>query len=209
MSRTHYEILGVPPDASTQAIREAYRRLAREHHPDRTVSGNPAPDGPSMPEINEARRVLSDPARRAVYDAGLRGQRVGPAAPPRDHASDQGGPTTRAGHRAGGPMHPSHLAPARIPWRSLLVVGVVAIVGIVVLAQFTEPSEPLGPDGILRVGDCVEIEADNDAREVACTGDPSVDRTVAAFVAFDASCPGGTAPHRDRQGMGVACVDLP
>lgn len=209
MSRTHYEILGVRRDASTETIREAYRRLAREHHPDRTAAGGPAAAGSSMPEINEAYRVLIDPGRRAVYDAGLRGQRVGPAAPPRDTAADPGGPTTSAGDRVGAPMHPSHLGPARIPWRSLLVVGVVAIVGIVVLAQFTEPSEPLGPDGILRVGDCVEIEADNDAREVACTGDPSVDRKVAAFVAFDAPCPGGTAPHRDRQGMGVACVDFP
>ncbi len=204
MSRTHYEILGVHRDAGTETIREAYRRLARERHPDRTAAGGPVAAGPSMPEINEAYRVLIDPGRRAVYDAGLRGQRVGPAAPAPDR--DPGRPAESAPRT---PMHPSHSAPARIPWRSLLVVGIVAIVGIVVLAQFTEPAEPLGPDGILRVGDCVEIEPDNDAREVACTGDPSVDRKVAAFVAFDAPCPGGTARHRDRQGMGVACVDFP
>ena len=149
-----------------------------------------------MPEINEAYRVLSDPGRRAVYDAG---RRTGPAAPPRQQPAD----TPAA------PMHPSHLAPARIPWRSLLVVGIVAIIGIVVLAQFTEPGEPLGPDGILRVGDCIEVERENFAREVTCTGDATVDLRVAAFVAFDAPCPGSTARYQDRQGMGVACVDLP
>ena len=43
-------------------------------------------------------------------------------------------------------------------------------------------------------------------REVLCTDDPTVDLKVEAFVPFSDSCPGGTSPHRDRQGMGIACV---
>ena len=106
-------------------------------------------------------------------------------------------------------MHPSHLGPARIPWRSLLFVGLIAVIGIVVLAQFTEPGEPAAPDGILRLGDCASVEPDNSVREVACTGDRSVDLVVEAFVPFDARCPGATVAYRDRQGMGIACIAAP
>lgn len=62
----HYELLGVSPDCSADELRAAYRRLARERHPDLTGarSGNSA-----MAEINEAWRVLSDAARRRDYDA--------------------------------------------------------------------------------------------------------------------------------------------
>jgi len=196
--RTHYEVLGVPSDASPEAIRAAYRRLAREHHPDRAVAG----DG-RMPTINEAYRVLNDPARRAVYDAGLRARRMsgsarGPAAPAQERTAEpepQPYPT---------PARP--YAPTRVPWRTLLAAGTLAIVGVVVLSQFTEPAEPPGPDGILHVGDCVALLANTDAREVECSGED--DLVVRAFIPFDATCPGLTEPHRDRQGMGVACIDV-
>ena len=106
-------------------------------------------------------------------------------------------------------MHPSHLGPARIPWRSLLVVGIIGVIGVVVLAQFTDPGEPSGPDGILGVDSCVVIESNDFAREVPCTRDATVDLVVTALVPFDATCPGGTEPHQDRQGMGIACVVRP
>ncbi len=106
-------------------------------------------------------------------------------------------------------MHPSHLRPARIPWRSLVVVGIIGVIGVVVLAQFAEPGEPSGPDGILGVGSCVAIETNGFAREVLCTRDAAVDLVVTALVPFDATCPGGTEPHQDRQGMGIACITQP
>jgi len=196
---THYDILGVAPSADVAEIRDAYRRLAREHHPDRVASSDRAGVEAEMPAINEAYGVLSDPARRAVYDATLRGGPAsvrGPAAP-RMTGFDPA-PTM--------PTFPSHLGPARIPWRSVMFFATLAIVGIVVLAQFSEPGEPRGPDGIIRIGSCVTIEPNGDAREVLCTADPAVDLVVEAFVPFDDSCPGGTVAHRDRQGMGVACV---
>ena len=201
---THYDTLGVPPSATDAQIREEYRRLARAHHPDRASSA-PAASTLSMPEINEAYRVLGDPARRAVYDASLRSgsSASSPGRSPAGTPNDRGAETGRV------PMHPSHLGPARIPWRSLLFVGAIAVIGIVVLAQFTEPGEPAAPDGILRVGDCASVEPDNSVREVACTGDPTVDLVVEAFVPFDARCPGATVAYRDRQGMGIACIAAP
>jgi curved DNA-binding protein CbpA len=61
----HYRVLGVSRDASTPEIRRAYRRLARQHHPDR----NAEPDGPArFRMLAEAYAVLNDPARRARYD---------------------------------------------------------------------------------------------------------------------------------------------
>jgi curved DNA-binding protein CbpA len=61
----YYRILGVTRDASTHEIRRAYRRLARQHHPDR----NPQPDSPErFRALADAYAVLNDPSRRARYD---------------------------------------------------------------------------------------------------------------------------------------------
>lgn len=63
--RDYYEILGVPRDASQEDIKSAFRRLARQYHPD--VSD--APDAEErFKEINEAYGVLSDPEKRRRYD---------------------------------------------------------------------------------------------------------------------------------------------
>lgn len=61
----YYQVLGVDRDAGAHEIRRAYRRLARQHHPDR----NRRPDGPQrFRTLAEAYAVLNDPARRARYD---------------------------------------------------------------------------------------------------------------------------------------------
>ncbi len=64
--REYYEVLGLARDASDDDIRRAYRRLARQHHPD----VNKEPDAEArFKEVNEAYQVLSDPERRQRYDA--------------------------------------------------------------------------------------------------------------------------------------------
>ena len=75
MAATHYEILGVEPDAGFEEIQRAYRLLALRHHPDVAPDTDPA----TMAAINGAWSVLSDPARRRTYDWEL-GR---PEAPPR------------------------------------------------------------------------------------------------------------------------------
>ena len=64
--RDYYEVLGVPRDADARAIKNAFRRLARKYHPDRSTE----PDAEErFKEIAEAYGVLADPAKRASYDA--------------------------------------------------------------------------------------------------------------------------------------------
>ena len=66
----HYALLGVRSDASAREIRRAYRRLARQHHPD--VNPRPDPDGPALfAQLAHAYEILNDPDQRARYDKTL------------------------------------------------------------------------------------------------------------------------------------------
>jgi formylglycine-generating enzyme required for sulfatase activity len=64
--RDYYEVLGVSPDASDEAIQSAYRASAKQYHPD---TGLPTASAGMMALINEAYAVLSDGKRRRKYDA--------------------------------------------------------------------------------------------------------------------------------------------
>jgi molecular chaperone DnaJ len=64
--KDYYQVLGVAPEADTKTIKNAFRRLAMKYHPDR----NKEPDAEEwFKEIAEAYAVLSDPKKRAQYDA--------------------------------------------------------------------------------------------------------------------------------------------
>ena len=189
---THYDTLQLPPEASAAQIRDAYRRLARRHHPDR--GGR---DASAMAAINEAYHVLGDPARRVAYDATLRGPATSAAGgqPPR---------TAPAGAGRSSVRHLEELPPARYPWK--LVIGLFVLGATIVLvgAALYEPGEEPPPDNLLGPGSCVAIEDNGDAREVHCDG--TEDLVVEALVAMDDRCPTGTSGYRDRQGRGLACV---
>ena len=76
--RDYYEVLGVPRNASADELKRAYRRLARQYHPDVNKE-----DGAEeqFKEVNEAYEILSDRERRARYDrfghAGVQGTGAG------------------------------------------------------------------------------------------------------------------------------------
>ncbi len=62
MSKDYYKTLGISKNASPDEIKQAYRRLAQEHHPDK--GGNQE----KFKEVNEAYQILSDPQKRGQYD---------------------------------------------------------------------------------------------------------------------------------------------
>ncbi|MDP4200092.1 MAG: J domain-containing protein [Bacteroidota bacterium] len=62
----YYEILGVPRTATEDEIKKAYRKLARQHHPDLNPNDKTAEE--QFKKINEAYEVLSDKEKRAKYD---------------------------------------------------------------------------------------------------------------------------------------------
>ncbi len=64
--KDYYKILGVSPNASDKEIKSAFRRLARQYHPD--VNPNDPKAEERFKEINEAYEVLSDPEKRKKYD---------------------------------------------------------------------------------------------------------------------------------------------
>ena len=72
---SHYDVLGVRPDATQDEIRRAYHALARRHHPDTRPAAEPEAaraSGLAMAAVNDAWEVLGDPARRRAYDNGGR-----------------------------------------------------------------------------------------------------------------------------------------
>ncbi len=99
--KDHYKTLGVAPDVSTDALKDAYHKLARAFHPD--VNRDPGATK-RFSEISEANEVLKDPEKRAAYDqlrAGgwQEGQEMDPS-PAEQRAGRRAGRRTRS---PGGP----------------------------------------------------------------------------------------------------------
>ena len=75
MAKNYYKILGILPSATSRDIRDAYRRRAKELHPDH-FGNNSSP----FLEVQEAYGVLSDPGHRRRYDQRVQAPRTRPAA---------------------------------------------------------------------------------------------------------------------------------
>ena len=181
--RTHYEVLGVTVTASAEEIKAAYRRKIREAHPDAVGAKASSAE---VAAINEAWNVLSQSGRRALYDRSL----VTPT--PTSHQADRIVVPYEVFQRA------------RFPWRLVLGLIIAGAAGVLLLNAVSQPSAPVGPDGLLSGGSCVVIDATQTAVEVPCS-EPH-DAVVQQLIGFDMTCPTDTEPFRDRQGMGTACV---
>lgn len=68
-AKNYYDILGVDKKASADEIKSAYRKLAKQYHPD--LHPGDAAAAEKFKEVNEANEVLSDAQKRAAYDYEL------------------------------------------------------------------------------------------------------------------------------------------
>jgi curved DNA-binding protein len=98
VARDYYEVLGVPRTATAEELQQAFRRLARQYHPD--VNKDPGAEE-RFKEVNEAYQVLSDPETRARYDRFGPAFRQMPEGAEREAAGAGGGFRAR-GSRSGG-----------------------------------------------------------------------------------------------------------
>lgn len=197
---SHYQRLGVTPAASTEELRAAYRALVARLHPDR-LHGAAAGDREfaerRMREVNEAWRVLQDPARRRAYDqerraladrprpasGAVRARAATPA--PRDEDDDLVDvlpPMTAL--QAGLFRH--------LPW----VLIAVLLVGIFVVTAYADRGrdDPQPASRRAVVGDCLDVPGGTATTIVPCAG-PHEFRIVARVPRAD-ECPAGTEARR-------------
>lgn len=193
---THYEILGVDPDASHDELKRAYLELALRYHPDRQTGADEAALERSswrMREVNEAWQVLQSPGRRARYDDELAAERrrrettvrhQGRSWTPAEGADDDDLPSPAP---AGPPGPAPRTSPVRSarggfrPFLPLIVLGVILVLVLVVTA-YAGPGEE-DPDvettDEFAPGTCVQVYSDGEAEAVSCSG-PSTGRVVSS-----------------------------
>ena len=94
--RDPYEVLGVPRGASAAAIKSAYRKLAKKHHPDSNKNDPKAAE--RFSEINSANEIIGDEDKRKQFDRG----EIDAEGKPRFQGFPGGGPRGRAGGPGGG-----------------------------------------------------------------------------------------------------------
>src|SRR2546423_2680158 len=87
--KDYYKTLGVQKNATAADIKKAYRKLARQYHPDVNTSGD---SSKRFKEVNEANEVLSDPEKRKRYDQ---------LGPDWERFAQGAGPSTRRGRDGG------------------------------------------------------------------------------------------------------------
>lgn len=218
-SRTHYEVLGIDRNATSQEVHRAHRELARLLHPDRLANVRLGDDDRRLAdrrirEVNDAARVLGDPVRRARYDETL------PDDPPADadwspfpRPGDDQDPSRwerpsvarRASH-----VHVDRASDdpvMRAPLTFVVVGGILVLLGvlaIVLLVGSGTSHQPRTPGTI--PGVCVRVESGPHAVRVDCRT-PN-DGRVVALVRDGRDCPAGAVVRRlDIDATDLACLE--
>ena len=183
--KTHYQVLGVSTEASTDEVRRAYRERMRAIHPD--VNQGSANGSQHMTELNIAWKTLSSPHLRRAYDASIL--------------------VTTSSYVSSGASNGQAFtvySPARFPWRGMIIASVVGAIFVLIAHALTSPSVPRPIDQLLSAGSCVNIDSSLSAVEIACA--QPHDAVVQQLIATDRSCPLEMGQFHDRQGMGIVCV---
>jgi hypothetical protein len=183
--KTHYQVLGVSAEATTDEIRRAYRERMRAVHPD--VNKGSVNGSQRMTELNDAWKTLSNPQLRRSYDSSV-------------FISNSSFVSTS--FRNSEPV--ISYTPARFPWRGMIIASIIGAVLVVIAHALTSPGVPRPIDHLLSVGSCVDIDSSLSAVEISCT--QPHDAVVQQLIVIDRSCPLEMGQFHDRQGMGVVCV---
>lgn len=189
---TLYDVLGVPPRASQDEVRRAYYELARSLHPDHHEGVSPDPQ--RLHEVNEAWRVLRDPATRSSYDRSIEGRTRGRRQPyrPRHAAPDPAPPDD---DDLDVPFRGRTVEPGDVgisvvrglPW---IAVALVLAVIFVFTAFAGGRDEQTGPRQL--IGRCVDRTTGSGFEAVPCEG-PN-DGEVVLVVDRATRCREGTTP---------------
>jgi hypothetical protein len=202
---THYATLGVTEGAEPDAVRRAYLDMARQLHPDRWIDASPDERidvERRMQAVNEAWRILGNPARRLAYDVERRevGRRARVA------------PPTGVGDRyafATGDLFTEDVPPIdlltrvlrALPW----IIVFVALAGIFVFTAYATSDTGTRPAG---EGDRCILKVDGSAVDTDCAAADA--RRVVIAVAQVGQCPFDTEPFQPADSPQEAlCLDPP
>jgi hypothetical protein len=215
---THYDVLGVAPDAAPEELRRAYLELARRLHPDRISSTTSPADADRsvrrMQRVNEAWGVLRDPARRSDYDRALARTTVAalPMSPPARWApaedADLGpDPDTPIPHPLAAPGDIGIVIVRIAPWLVLATI----LVAIYVFTAFARSDRPAADPGRL-LDRCVSIDASSVVAAssviAAVSCDDANDGRVERVVHTSGECPlGSTARHHGSSWLCLVPAD--
>jgi molecular chaperone DnaJ len=172
--------------------------MVRKFHPD--ADGlETAEYSAAFAAVTVAWEVLGDPARRREYDESLivRDEKNSECNFKRANIDD-----LVEDHE---PEFPQVIVRANFPWKFMLVSVVVGVILVLFLHSSATTEDLQRPDSLIQGGSCVIIDPTEAVYEVSC--DAPNDGVVRQLIGFDKTCPSDTFGYRDRQGMGIACLE--
>lgn len=206
---THYDVLGVPVDATPAQVRQAYHQLARALHPDRLQGASPVDRERAarrMQEVNEAWRVLRDPTTRLGYD-----QAIGVSKRRSRAAGANGGRRPRYvsveddefddDYEIPPPPEPGDVGVAVV--RALPWVAVLVVLGLIFLVTAVAGNDGRASKGAEFEGRCVASGSASAVVTVPCQG-PN-DGKVVLVVDRASLCPDGST-GRNIEGDRWLCL---
>ncbi|MDN4165191.1 DnaJ domain-containing protein [Cytophagales bacterium LB-30] len=132
--QTHYQILGIPESATPEQIRQAFKRLAVQYHPDKNPNNPQAEE--VFKQVNAAYQVLSDPEQKSRYDLQLLYRRTA-TRPPRPAQAPSTSPKPKRPKPR--PPYPFGFPYTRNPERekegNKWALGTLLVIALVVIAQ--------------------------------------------------------------------------
>ena len=180
--------------------------MVRKLHPD--ADGLETADfSLALAAVSQAWSVLGNTTSRRLYDESLSVKSKNRQAPnPKKSTIDENfeDPTDDFVDEVDFEV-PRVIVRAKVPWRFLLSLVAVGALLILILHSSSSPSIQQGPDSLIQSGSCVAFDLTQAVYEVSCDGPH--DGVVRQLIGFDRICSSDTFGYRDRQGMGIACLE--